>query len=227
MNYAQLIIDEGMQDSEIAAYATEILSESERVAVIVKSLLQFARQEKQTFKEEQMVEIINQTLALIKTLMRHQQITIEMDAPDDLPSIMCRSQQIQQVLMNLLTNARDALNEKYSGYDVNKVINIQCTTFYKNEAQWLRVVIMDYGNGIPQSIMNRIFEPFYTTKRAQLCVRKPSQPVAPFGSRRQHHCWSSARKWCSILSACIAPRPHRPALQQCPRGQGQLYPLPS
>lgn len=164
MNYAQLIIDEGMQDSEIAAYATEILSESERVAVIVKSLLQFARQEKQTFKEEQMVEIINQTLALIKTLMRHQQITIEMDAPDDLPSIMCRSQQIQQVLMNLLTNARDALNEKYSGYDVNKVINIQCTTFYKNEAQWLRVVIMDHGNGIPQSIMNRIFEPFYTTK---------------------------------------------------------------
>ena len=64
--------------------------------------------------------IVAAVASLIRTLMRHDQIDLVIDVPKDLPRIKCRSQQIQQVIMNLMTNARDALNEKYPRYDPDK-----------------------------------------------------------------------------------------------------------
>ena len=124
MNYAQLIADKVEPKSQTAEYAGEILQETGRVATIVRNLLQFARQEKQTHSPARMEEIIEQTLSLFRAVLRRDQITLTVDVPEDLPSLKCRSQQLQQVLMNLLTNARDALNEKYPGYHEAKTIRI-------------------------------------------------------------------------------------------------------
>ena len=60
------------------------------------------------------------TIALIGTIVRRDQIALEVDVPDNLPKIRCRSQQIQQVLMNLVTNSRDALNTRYPEHDDDK-----------------------------------------------------------------------------------------------------------
>jgi len=164
MNYAQLILDEMHWDDTISEYVTEIVHESERVAVIVKNLLRFARQDKEILAYSKIDDIINQTLSLIKTLMRHDQIRLDINLPENLPEINCRCQQIQQVLMNLLSNARDALNQKYPEYDENKIITITCETFKKENKKWIRIVVEDNGNGIPDNIKSRIFEPFFTTK---------------------------------------------------------------
>jgi PAS domain S-box-containing protein len=163
MNYAQLIAD-AAPGSKAGEYAGEIVRETERVATIVRNLLQFARQEKPSHSRARVADILERTLSLLRAVLRRDQITLEVDVPEDLPSLKCRSQQIQQVLMNLLTNARDALNERYPGYHPDKTIRVTVRPFEQDGRRWLRVTVADQGNGIPGDIRERIFDPFFTTK---------------------------------------------------------------
>lgn len=164
MNYAELIREDVDKQSSTAEYAGEIVNETERIAVIVKNLLQFSRQEKQTHSYASIYDIINQTISLIRTIIKKDQIQLDIRIEENLPQIKCRSQQIQQVLMNLLTNARDALNEKYPGYDEKKIIHVGCFGFESEGRRWLRITVEDNGMGIPERIRERIFEPFFSTK---------------------------------------------------------------
>ncbi len=124
MNYAQLILDKLGPNHEVSMFATEIGNETKRVARIVKGLLSFSRRDTQTRSEARMGDIVEAILSLIRSVLQHDQVALDVDIPEDLPTITCRSQQIQQVIMNLLTNARDALNEKYPGHDEDKRISI-------------------------------------------------------------------------------------------------------
>ena len=125
MNYAQLIQDGMTVESPLQEYASEIMVETDRVATIVKNLLGFARQDKQSYSSPTRIcDIVNGVLSLVAAVMRHDQITVTVNVPDDLPTLPCHNQQIQQVLMNLLTNARDALNEKYPGANEDKIVRI-------------------------------------------------------------------------------------------------------
>jgi PAS domain S-box-containing protein len=164
LNYAQLIADTAAPDNPAAGHAREIIAETERVATIVRNLLQFARQERQTHSPARLQDIVEQTLSLLRAVFRRDQITLTVDVPADLPVLKCRSQQLQQVLMNLLTNARDALNEKYPGYHVDKMIQVSVRRFEQDGRSWLRVTVADQGPGIPPEIQARIFDPFFTTK---------------------------------------------------------------
>ncbi len=195
MNYAQLIVDELGPGSPVTEYATEIGKETQRVATIVKNLLSFARVDKDTYKSPAGIgDIIEDTLSLIRAVIRHDQIMLEVNVPADLPSILCRSQQIRQVLMNLLTNARDTLNQKYPGHDANKMIIISARNVergtrntesgtqdeslassatphssipqsaIRDPRSWVRITVEDRGAGIPQDLRERIFDPFFSTK---------------------------------------------------------------
>jgi PAS domain S-box-containing protein len=164
MNYAQLILDQSAPGAVAAEYAREIISETERVAVIVRNLLQFARQEKQTHSPARMEDIIDAVLSLMGAVLRHDQIRLEVDIGAGLPTVKCRSQQIQQVVMNMLSNARDALNEKYPDHHEDKAVSIRCRAFEKAGRPWMRVTVEDHGGGISLAIRDRIFDPFFTTK---------------------------------------------------------------
>lgn len=168
MNYAQLILDEAGESRDIAQYSQEILNETKRISEIVRSLLQFSRQEKQSHSYASVYDIINQTMSLIKTVIKRDQITLDVQLEENIPDIKCRSQQIQQVLMNLLTNARDALNEKYPEYDADKIIRIRCIHFFETGRRWVRLTVEDYGTGISASAREKIFEPFFSTKPKEL-----------------------------------------------------------
>jgi signal transduction histidine kinase len=164
MNYAQLIDERLDPKSPLREYATEIGRETERVTLIVRNLLSFARQEKESHSLANMADIVNDTVSLIRTIIRRDQVTLAVDMPDDLPKVKCRSQQIQQVLMNLLTNARDALNARYPEHDANKVMSLTVRPFEHEGQHWLRTTIEDHGAGIPNEIRDRLFDPFFTTK---------------------------------------------------------------
>jgi signal transduction histidine kinase len=164
MNYAELILDNVQTGSQEADYASEIIQESERISQIVKNLLQFSRYEKQTFSLADICEIIHQSLTLIRTLIRKDQIDLQVSIDENLPRIRCRSQQIQQVIINLVTNARDALNEKYPDYHSDKILRIACSLHKDGDKKDIRIEIEDHGNGIPKEIRERIFEPFFSTK---------------------------------------------------------------
>ncbi len=164
LNYAQLILDQIDADSESATFAREIVFETERISEIVRNLLQFSRMEKQSHSLASIYDIVENTLSLIRTIIKKDNITLDIHLENDLPEIKCRSQQIQQVLMNLLTNARDALNERYPTGDENKRIDVNCFMQIINEHRWLILSVTDQGCGIPDSVLSRIFEPFFSTK---------------------------------------------------------------
>ena len=163
MNYSQLIMDCEPGD-EVVEYANEILHESNRISTIVKNLLQFSRHEKQSYSKAKIEDIVFQTLSLIRTIIKNDQIDFVVNVPKNMPMIKCRSQQIQQVLMNLLTNGRDALNQKYKGYDDNKKLILTCRRITRDKSKWIRITVEDHGKGIKKEIADNIFDPFFTTK---------------------------------------------------------------
>lgn len=68
------------------------------------------------------------------------------------------------MVVNLLTNARDALNLRYPGFDENKILSITVRPLEKDGTTWVRTAIEDHGPGIPEDLLQRIFDPFFTTK---------------------------------------------------------------
>ena len=67
--------------------------------------------------------------------------------------------------MNLIVNAKDALNAKYEGYHENKKIILTATEIkLLNNEKGVRITVEDFGNGIPKDIQSKIFDPFFTTK---------------------------------------------------------------
>lgn len=164
MNYAQLVLDFGDLSTKNKEYLNEIIHETKRVSEIVKNLLQFSRQEKQSHSFAKIEDIVNQTVSLINTIIKKDHITLNINLEPNLPDIKCRSQQIQQVLMNLLTNAKDALNEKYPDYNENKIINLSCRKASNQDGNFVEIEVKDNGNGMSDEVKNKIFEPFFSTK---------------------------------------------------------------
>jgi len=164
MNYAQLIQDRLPSESPLTEFTGEIMRETQRVATIVRNLLTFARKEQHSSIPASIGDIVEDTLSLIRTLIRRDQIALTVNVPADLPDLKCRSQQIQQVLMNLMTNARDALNERYPGGDPDKEMRVEAGLIEKQGRRWIRVTVEDHGMGIPPAVRERMFDPFFTTK---------------------------------------------------------------
>ena len=163
INYAQLIHDR-IEDSKLKEFALGIIEEGNRVAAIVKSLLSFSRQENERHSPASMAGIIDATLNLIGSNLRKDQIQLTVDVAPGLPLLKCRSQQLQQVLLNLLTNARDALNERYPEFHEDKTLRITVQQLERDGRSWIRTVVEDHGNGIAPDIVERIFDPFFSTK---------------------------------------------------------------
>jgi signal transduction histidine kinase len=163
MNYAQLIARRtGVSD--IATYAQEILQEAQRVAAIVKGLLSFARQEGEPYTDVHPRELVDSTLALVSALLRKDGIRVDQSLAMDLPAIRCHPQQIQQVLMNLIGNAREALNARFPGQDADKCLLLHGRAWRREGASFVRLTVEDHGIGIPQPALDKIFDPFWTSK---------------------------------------------------------------
>jgi PAS domain S-box-containing protein len=165
MNYAELIAESNAADDLIREFSLEIQHETQRVAAIVRNLLAFSRQElTESGETTSVAEIVEGTVSLIRAVMRRDQIRLDIDIPGDLPKLSCRRQQIQQVIMNLVTNARDALNARWSGYHELKSVHVRAVAFERDGAAWVRVEVRDHGGGVPESVVAHIFDPFFTTK---------------------------------------------------------------
>ena len=165
INYGQLILDSNDCNEENREYVTEIIRESDRISSIVKSLLQFSRYDSHNHSLARVEDIINNAVTLTRTIFKKDHISLNVTMQKDLHPIKCRSNQIQQVLINLLINAGDSMKLKYPQYNENKVIYIDCSEVESDGASWMRITIEDRGVGIPRNIQSKIFEPFFTTKQ--------------------------------------------------------------
>jgi len=164
INYAQLIKDRASEDARVERYSQAVVNEGERIAAIVKNLLSFSRQDETEYSAVRIRDIVDNALALLHASLLKHQIELVVSVADDLPVVRCSSQQIQQVLVNLISNAKSALNERYPEYDPNKILAISADTLSDDEGRWLRIVVTDHGNGIPEGMQTRVFDPFFTSK---------------------------------------------------------------
>ncbi len=78
--------------------------------------------------------------------------------------IKAHGHQIQQVILNIISNARYALNQKFPGNNKEKIFRIKGTAVDANGRKYVRLVFLDHGNGIPANILDRICDPFFSNK---------------------------------------------------------------
>ena len=163
LNYTRLIIKQLSRNrfsheklEEISRYLKIMESETARCGEIVKDLLAFARRTKITMELNSIEDIINKTLNLISHELEIKEIQLIKNIASNLPKIKCDFKQIQQVLLNLIYNAIEAMSIKG---------NLTITASEANETKaFIEVAISDTGCGISEKDIEHIFEPFFTTK---------------------------------------------------------------
>ena len=129
--------------------------EIQRVDGIVKNMLAYARPSPETPARLDVAEVIERSLPLMEVELRAHQITIATDIPASLPEVLARMDVMQQVLVNLLLNARDAVADR-----ADKHVDIKV----RRDNGFVIIDVEDSGPGVAEDIIDKIFDPFFSTK---------------------------------------------------------------
>jgi two-component system NtrC family sensor kinase len=133
----------------------EVIRQTERCRDIVLRLLEFSRQSKANRELVDLNDILERTLALIGKQSMFFNVTVVKQYDPELPSVLADRSQFQQVFMNLLMNAAQAMNERGT---------LTVTTRRDPAVENVEIAISDTGCGIPPDQIGRVFDPFFTTK---------------------------------------------------------------
>jgi PAS domain S-box-containing protein len=164
INYAQILANKADTRTKEHAFTEEIVKEGERIAGIVRSLLAFARDARDAKYPTSLRDILSASLVLTTAQLKRDGIDVRIAAPEDLPPVQANQQQIQQVLLNLISNARYALNKKYHGSHPEKILAISGDSRTIDGKAYVHVEVRDRGTGIPKDLLSRVTDPFFTTK---------------------------------------------------------------
>ncbi len=157
----RILKEEKIQHEELELfrqYLGLMETETRRIGRIVSNLLVFARQSKIEVVKFDINELIDQTLLLNSNLLKISKIRVIEELEHNLPLISGSEDQIKQVVMNLISNAAESM----SGVTQRR---LTIRTFAKPEDKAVGLQVIDTGPGIPQEMISKIFEPFYTTKK--------------------------------------------------------------
>ncbi len=165
---AELMLDELPEYSPLYSHIEEIKSASIRASGIVKQLLNFSRKTDQELKPINVIEVINDGLKLLRSSIP---VTIDIinNLPDEAVIISGDPIQINQVLINICTNSAQALEKTGGTIEIKgKKVFIGRTADKESSnllhGNFLKIVIQDSGPGISDDIIDRIFDPYFTTK---------------------------------------------------------------
>lgn len=159
LTYSKLLIRKlknGYNEEDVnkmISYLELIAQESERCGNIVKNLLLFSRSAEKNIQMNDLISILERSLMLVNHHLKLNNITLEKDICCSYLEFECDKNQIQQALLAILINAIEAMP------DGGKLkVKVFCANFYVN------IIITDTGIGIPKENLNKIFEPFFSTK---------------------------------------------------------------
>jgi len=164
INYAQILSNKMKKESRESEIARRIIKEGDRIANIVKSLLSFARKRTEEKSVYTIPGILRDALLLTEAQILKESIKLKINMPEDLPEIVANSQQIQQVFLNVINNARYALNQKYQEQNEDKILEISGLETVIDGQQHARIIFHDKGSGIPADILDKVINPFFSTK---------------------------------------------------------------
>ena len=146
----------GLEDRERMAHNLEqVMDQVAKATEIINHLRTFGRAAPVSREPVSVNDVVVSALSLLREQMRLREIDIVLRLSPDSPEVLANAIQMEQVLMNLLTNARDALTGRET-----RLITV--TTGI--EGQEVRIDVEDTGPGIPPELLERIFDPFFTTK---------------------------------------------------------------
>ncbi len=152
-NYMLLTRDAIGDNEEAISHADIVSEEINRIAGIVRELLDFHRPKKEDFKEISVIDVLEEVIRLMSRQLDRQNIIIERNYGDSCPKIIGSADNLKQVFLNLIINALDAMPDKG---------NLKISLLPKKNQ--LTIIFCDDGPGIPPELVTKVFEPFFTTK---------------------------------------------------------------
>ena len=162
INFAQLLKDEETPRSEFEQQMIDgIIDEGERIAKIVRGLLTFARADTHELRHVHFADSINTSIALFGRQFEKDGITVEIDIEPDLPLVRADGSRLRQVVVNMISNAHQALKAKPADSDERKIFRISA----RRTGETVRVEFYDNGVGIRREDLGKVFDPFFTTRR--------------------------------------------------------------
>jgi two-component system, NtrC family, sensor kinase len=153
-SYAQMLTKQMRGDTKLTPLLERITQQTFRASEIANGLLNFSRTSTTEFRDTDLNQVIRDTLALVEHQMKTARITVAMELSTELPRIHGNPGKLQQVFLNLLLNAKDAMPQG-GGLRVATIANGH-----------VEAVIADSGAGIAPEHLKRIYDPFFTTKSA-------------------------------------------------------------
>ena len=137
-------------------YLGHVVSETERCARIVRDLLVFARHSEPSREPDDLNAIVRRTLTVINHRLELGEVEAKLDLADDLPQVTCDAAQVQQIVINLVLNAAEAMEAGC----------VTIRTRVDRKLGCVRLEVADTGSGIAPENLARIYDPFFSTKTA-------------------------------------------------------------
>lgn len=136
-----------------------VKSQVTRISKIIRDLVDFSRPSNYELELTDINKVIQESIEITKVGTKAKDITFETNLSDSIPMLPLIADQIQQVFLNILLNAVDAISEKKE--KKNEKISVTSHA----DSDWLTITFVDTGPGIKEENINKIFEPFFTTKK--------------------------------------------------------------
>ncbi len=161
INYSQILMNQEGLSEDQRDLLTRIQNEGIRVADIVENLLNYARDSKGLKSFNDLKQLVNASLVLLNQKIRQAAVQVNFEWPEALPPVSCNPQQVEQVIINILRNACQALGGNSSK---DRKILVRAEVDKNDEQSYIQLIIANNGPNIPPEILSKILQPFFTTK---------------------------------------------------------------
>jgi C4-dicarboxylate-specific signal transduction histidine kinase len=155
------ILREKFPDPTALDFAGEVTKNAIRMKKIIQQLREFTRRSVEDFQKVEIAGVVTESLKLLEQQFKSRGIEVEINTAKGLPKVYCNPFQLEQVFINLATNARDAIEATGRG---DGHIEIELRPKAADPKRFLEVQFRDDGAGMNIETKNRAFEPFFTTK---------------------------------------------------------------
>jgi signal transduction histidine kinase len=161
MGYAELVSGEPLDNCTIQDYARRISTDCGRIDRIVRGLLDYSRPRNSVVESCDIRELVMTTVEMLKHQGAFKTVSVTTSSDEQLPDVSVNPHQLQQVLINLILNSRDAVSTD-GKIKIRLKGDVNASDAVKPDS--VRIEVLDNGSGITEEHLGRIFDPFFTTK---------------------------------------------------------------